>query len=112
MSDKKRPLKKRDSFSFPRQSSAQAVPERGAPKQQAPARGLTLILTPYRWQCADTGSREKKAALHQGPALRDHLDMHKEKLNAGKVYSGGLKANPLEHINDKDWFSEWTKSSW
>lgn len=66
----KEATKKRDSFSFPRQSSAQAVPEKGAPRQQAPARGLTLILTPYRWQCADTGSREKK--------LLSTKDLHSE----------------------------------
>lgn len=55
------------------------------PRQQTPARALTPILTPYRWHSVNTGSKStiqrlqgENVVLNQRPALRDHLDRHKD----------------------------------
>lgn len=112
MSDKKRPLKKTWRLFFSTSVLGTGSSWKRGPQTTGSCKRSDPDLNPIQVAVCWHRKQGEKAALHQGPALKDHLDIHKEKLNAAKEYSGLLKANPLEHINGEDSFSERTKSSW
>lgn len=81
-----------------------------APRQETPARGLTPILTPYRWHSADTGSMETYSILR--PAHRDQLDEHKDISMPAKCVFLLKSKIPLKNIHSETSFTVRTKSIW